>query len=303
MIIKRARLAGSWYPGTKNGLLRKLDECFLNSEFGPGKKPESKNLDERSIIGGVSPHAGISYSGECAAYTYLNLFEERIPDTIIVIGFEHQGYVDPSILNEGEWETPIGNIPIDNELADLILENSKLLKANSRNFLQTSENSLELQMPFIKYCAGDKDVKIVPIKIRTHNYNELEQIADEIANGIKKSEKDIVIVASSDMSHENVSSQKELEQFKRNDMLVIEEFIKLNAKNVLNPENIIPPGGFLNPYQQATICGTITMATLIITCKKLNASKGKMLKYYTSSEKTGMLGGYCVGYFSGIIIK
>jgi len=41
----------------------------------------------------------------------------------------------------------------------------------------------------------------------------------------------------------------------------------------------------------------------MMICKNLNASKGKLLKYYTSSEKTGNISGYCVGYFSGVLMK
>ncbi len=303
MGIKKARLAGQWYPGTKDGLLNKLEGCFTDSTLGPGKKPASLNLDDRTIIGGVSPHAGIDFSGECAAHTYLNLFKEKIPDTVVVIGFEHRSPVNPSILGDGEWETPIGNLPIDSQLSNEILNISKTLKSDESAFLHSSENSLELQMPFIKFCAGENDVKIVPIKISTHEYKILNNIAIDIATAIKSVEKDIVIVASSDMSHEEVNSKKELEIFKSNDHRVIEQFLNLNAENVLNPEKIIPKDKFLNPYNRVTVCGTITITTLILICQNLGATKCENLQYYTSSEKTGSLGGYCVGYFSGIIIK
>ncbi|MFX0073445.1 MAG: AmmeMemoRadiSam system protein B [Candidatus Hermodarchaeota archaeon] len=303
MGIKKARLAGQWYPGTKDELLTKLDTCFTDNTFGPGEKPVSQNLDDRTIIGAVSPHAGINFSGECAAHTYLNLFKEKIPDTVIVIGFEHQSYVKPSILVEGEWQTPIGNLQIDSKLANEIVKISKTLESNDRVFINSSENSLELQMPFIKYCAGVNDVKIVPIKFRSHEYEIINNIAMDIANAIKSVDKDVVIVASSDMSHEQISTKKDLETLKSNDHRVIEQFLTLNAENVLNPEKIIPDDSFLNPYKTVTVCGTITMSTLILACKSLGANKGKLLKYYTSSEKTGSLGGYCVGYFSGIFIK
>ena len=296
-------MAGQWYPGTKDGLLTTLDNCFTDKTFGPGEKPVSQNLNERTIIGAVSPHAGINYSGECAAYTYLNLFKEKIPDTVIVIGFEHQSYVEPSILVEGEWQTPIGNLQIDSQVANEIIKISKTLNSNERVFINSSENSLELQMPFIKYCAGVNNVKIVPIKFRSHEYKTINNIAMDIANAIKSVEKDVVIVASSDMSHEQVNTKKDLETLKNNDHKVIEQFLSFNAENILNPEKIIPDDSFLNPYKRVTVCGTITISALILACKALGANKSKLLKYYTSSEKTGSLGGYCVGYFSGIIIK
>ena len=41
----------------------------------------------------------------------------------------------------------------------------------------------------------------------------------------------------------------------------------------------------------------------MLISENLGATKGKLMKYYTSSEKTGSIGGYCVGYFSGVMIK
>ena len=78
MVIRKAAVAGSFYPRYKPDLITILKESFNNKEFGPGEEPETNNQDQRSIIGGVSPHAGYIYSGCCAAFTYLNLFRERI---------------------------------------------------------------------------------------------------------------------------------------------------------------------------------------------------------------------------------
>ena len=71
-----------------------------------------------NIIGGVSPHAGYTFSGRCAAFTYLNLFKERIPDTVIVLGTDHVGYGKVALLGDGAWETPLGNLQIDDELSN-----------------------------------------------------------------------------------------------------------------------------------------------------------------------------------------
>ena len=75
MVFRKAEYAGSWYK--RNGLTEALDRYFLDKHFGPGEKPNTLNLEARTIFGGVSPHAGHEYSGPCAAWTYFNLFKEQ----------------------------------------------------------------------------------------------------------------------------------------------------------------------------------------------------------------------------------
>ncbi|MFW9895682.1 MAG: AmmeMemoRadiSam system protein B [Candidatus Thorarchaeota archaeon] len=294
-MVRRASHAGSWYRGTKKSLMEALDGYFTDDKFGPNEKFILMNKDERTIIGGVSPHAGMDYSGPCAACTYLNLFKEKLPDTVIILGTDHIGYHKIALMSKGEWETPLGNLSIDEELTEKILENTKIIESDSslfEGFPAEQEHNIEIQLPFIKYCSLAKEVRIVPIKIAgTRDFKILDQIAKDITDAINSLEKDIIIVASSDMSHKQVDNSNQLNKFKEIDLAVIEEFKKLNASKTL--ENAL----------KTTICGPQTITTLMLIAQNLNATRGEKLKYYTSSEKTKSIGGYCVGYFSGILIK
>ena len=291
--IRKASHAGSWYPKNPEDLIRDLEFCFSESEFGPGLLPETLNQDTRTIIGGVSPHAGYSFSGRCAAYTYLNLFKEKIPDTIIVLGTDHIGYSKVALLADGQWETPIGNLQIDSDIANRILDISDSIIEDRSAFtgFMEQEHNIEIQLPFIKYCSRGKDVKILTIKIGARkDYKVYEQISADISSVIKSSNKDIVIVASSDMSHKNITNKQQLFDFKKVDQEVPDAFVALDPKKTL-----------VNA-QKTTVCGAQTITTLMLTSMKLNATKGELLKYYTSSDIRGEYG-YCVGYFSGILLK
>ena len=255
--------------------------------------PETLNLDTRTIIGGVSPHAGYAFSGRCAAYTYLNLFKEKIPDTVIVLGTDHVGYGKVALLGDGAWETPLGNLLIDDELSKKILDTSDIIVEDRSAFtgFMEQEHNIEIQLPFIKYCAKEKDVKIVTLKIGIRrDYDVFEKIASDISASIKALNKDIVIVASSDMSHKEVFDTNQLNEFKKFDQDVIDAFVELNPKKTLSAAS------------KTTVCGAQTITTLLLICEKLNATKGELLKYYTSSDIKGGYG-YCVGYFSGIMVK
>ena len=294
MVIRRATHAGTWYQGSKKGLLEALKNYFTDTKFGPGEEPVSLNKEKRTIIGGVSPHAGMDYSGPCAAYTYLNLFKEKIPDSVIILGTDHMGHRKIGLMAKGEWETPLGNLKIDEELSNKILNESKIIEEDNSLFTGFSEqeHNIEIQLPFIKYCSLEKEIKIVTIKIAgTKDFKTMNEISNDLTNAINAINKDVVIVASSDMSHKQVRDLNQLKTFKEIDLAVIEQF-----KN-LNPEKT------LGSALKTTICGPQTITTLMLISKKLNATRGELLKYYTSSERTESIGGYCVGYFSGIIIK
>ncbi len=293
MVIRKASHAGSWYPGKKEALIKDLESSFKDSKFGPGKLPESLNMEKRTIIGAISPHAGYSFSGRCAAFTYLNLFKEKIPDTVIVLGTDHIGYGGVALLGDGAWETPLGSLEIDIELSQKIIETSDIVVDDSSAFtgLMEREHNIEIQLPFIKYCAKDKDVKIVTVKISGRKeYSVFEVLANDIATSIKALNKDVVVVASSDMSHKNVSNKEQLDQFKKIDREVINAFVDFDSKKTLSAAS------------QTTVCGAQTITTLMLICKNLNCNSGKLLKYYTSTDVRGEYG-YCVGYFSGILMK
>ena len=292
LVVRKASHAGSWYPSKKETLIKDLESSFYDSKFGPGKLPESLNLEKRTIFGAISPHAGYAFSGKCAAFTYLNLFKEKIPDTVIILGTDHVGYGGVALLGDGAWETPLGNLEIDVELSQKILEKSDIIVDDSSAFtgFMEQEHNIEIQLPFIKYCAKDRDVKIVTIKMGgIRAYSVFEALANDIAASVKALNKDVVIVASSDMSHKNVSNREQLNQFKSIDRKVIDAFVELDPKKTLSAAS------------QTTVCGAQTITTLMLICMNLNCSKGKLLKYYTSTDVRGDYG-YCVGYFSGILI-
>ena len=293
LVIRKASHAGSWYPGKKEALIKDLESSFSDSKFGPGELPESLNIEKRTILGGISPHAGYSFSGRCAAFTYSNLFKEKIPDTVIVLGTDHVGYGGVALLGDGAWETPLGNLEIDIELSQKILDNSDIIIDDSSAFsgFMEQEHNIEIQLPFIKYCAKDKDVKIVTIKMGgKKEYSLFEALANEIATSIKAVNKDVIIIASSDMSHKNVSNEEQLNQFKRIDHDIIDAFVEFDSKKTLSAAS------------KTTVCGAQTITTLMLICKILDCNIGKLLKYYTSTDVRGEYG-YCVGYFSGILMK
>lgn len=95
-------MAGQFYQGSSAGLLKEV-----------GRYIESAAKEK--VLGVVSPHAGLMYSGSVAGAVYSRI---EIPHTFILIGPNHTGLGKPvSIMSDGEWEIPTGALKIDRALA------------------------------------------------------------------------------------------------------------------------------------------------------------------------------------------
>lgn len=311
MVHRKAAVAGYFYPRFKDEVISIIEESFFDSDFGLGKSFEDYikdiGVEEKNyVIGGVCPHAGYVYSAPAALKTVSSIFAGKIPDTIIVLGTQHTGYYNTATMIEGSWETPLGNMEIDSEIAKLLCAKVKNFSpiieddAAFIGFPHGREHNIEVQLPLIQYCGSKlhQVPKIVPIKIGDMNLNKLDQIGDKIVNAISDCKKKIAIIASSDMTHYQPKDPRNPEeeimknQYKR-DELVIDSFIKQNRSDTWKYAN------------DTTVCGPQTIITLMYIAEKLGYNKAKKLGYYTSFEKMGRKKpcDYSVGYFSGIIMK
>ena len=306
-IIRKPAAAGRFYPRFKREINNQIEECFKNKEFGPGKDlviPKKPPQFQRSVLGGISPHAGYVYSGSGTAHTLINLFAEGMPDTVFILGTQHTGYYKAGLMVHGEWETPLGKVSIDSQLAQDILDNSDLIIEDDSAFNgypHGREHNIEVQIPFLQYAAvlAEIDLKIVPIKIGVMETAQLEKIAKSISSAMQKNpERDIAIIASSDMTHYQPQNQNNPENEIQNvqiqrDKAIISAFEEKKWKEVYNLAT------------KTSVCGPQTITTLMLIAKELNYTQNECLRYYTSYEKGGNKGpcDYSVGYFSGIIKK
>jgi len=279
---RKSIVAGSFYDADKESLSQQIKHCFLH-EIGPQRLPEhGKNIqNERNIKGVISPHAGFIFSGPIAAYHFLRLSYEKTPQTIIIIGPNHRGLgKEIAIMSAGYWETPLGNIEIDEQMAKNIInyDNKHLIKEDEQ--AHAFEHSIEVQLPFLQFIYPKNQFKIIPICVSNQQLVKMKYLADTIFQATK--EKSCLLIASSDFTHyENQESAK------RKDTEAIDKIINMDSK--LFYDTISRKG--------ASICGPGPIAIVIEVCKKLGINKGKLLKYATSGDVSGM-NEQVVGYAS-----
>jgi MEMO1 family protein len=266
-MVREPVVAGQFYPDAPNALKTMIKGMV-----------DTKSPKE-DIIGLIAPHAGYIYSGPVTGAV---ISKVKFKNTFIIIGPNHTGNGKPlSIMTEGVWRTPLGDVEIDSELAKKILGRSKFLQEDS--LAHEFEHSIEVQLPFLQYFKPD--VKIVPI-ILSHAGGEVyKEIGRDIAGAIKDLGREAVIIASSDMTH-----YEPQEYARGKDNQAIEAIIALDEDELLKRIKEL----------DITMCGYAPAVSLISAAKQLGTKGAELVKYMTSGDTTGDFSSV-VGY-AGIVL-
>ena len=271
--------AGTFYPADPDELIRLIEWAFTHP-IGPGRLPKGQS-GRRESIGYIVPHAGYIYSGPVAAHSYLRLAEERKPESIVIVGPNHNGVGMPVAAYKGEaWRTPLGDVEVDMELAGLIVSYSSYLSFDSTAHYY--EHSLEVQLPFIQYIYKSDTPKIVPITAYHQNPIIARDLAKAISKAITDNGVDLVVVGSTDFNH-----YEPHDTTVKKDLMVIEMIVKRDIDGlykIIEENNI-------------TMCGPVSAATLMDLSLRLEAGDPILLKHATSGDVTGEKD-WVVGYAS-----
>ena len=272
--MRRPAVAGQFYAGDPEGLRRQVEDSFT-SPLGPGVIPRLMKKGPRRVVGGVSPHAGLMFSGMVAAHFYARLAEDGFPETFVIIGPNHSGSGSGIALLMDDFETPMGVAKVDRELASELCVGPVQDDPVAHYF----EHSIEIQLPFIQYFTHD--FKFVPISMAFQDYDGAKALGDSIRKAIAG--RDAVVIASTDMSHYVAPSVA-----KEKDGLALERIRAMDARglyDVVVDENI-------------SMCGYGPTIAMMTACA---GGRAQVLKYATSGDVRPM--DEVVGYASVVIEK
>jgi len=252
---RKAAVAGQFYPGRADEL-RRMIRTMVDPEA-----PKAKALAV------VSPHAGYVYSGPVAGAVFSSV---ELPGTFVVLAPSHRPIRTLfGIMDEGEWETPLGSIGIAAGLAAAIQAGAKSIRTDAA--AHAAEHALEVQLPFLQYFK--KDFEIVPIAVSyLASYDDLAELGSAMAAAIRARSEDVLIVASTDMSH-YVSR----DEARRKDTLAIERILALDPQGLFD----------VVTAEDITMCGFQPVTAALVAAKALGARKAELVKYATSGDVTG----------------
>ncbi len=282
-MIKKATVAGRFYP--KESVELKDNVISYLREIEPLKN---------KVYGLLVPHAGYVYSGAIAGEGFSHIKEIDF-DTIVFFGAAHTMHVDgAALIEEGFFETPLGQVEIDSEITRELLKKSKVFE----NIPQAhqSEHSIEVQLPFLQVIANKK-IKIVPLVLNTKNLKTLYEVGRAVAEVIK--DKKTLICISSDLSHYptgDTATKTDLAIMKALSMAVKSgdlSYFDLANKLVLSKAR----------YEMDTsACGESAIIAGAMACMELGADDFKLLRYMHSGKISGD-DSNVVGYGVGVFIE
>jgi AmmeMemoRadiSam system protein B len=278
MKVRKSMFSGSWYPGSASACEKEING-FL-------KEFPAETIDKKSLIGGIVPHAGWYFSGSIACNVIHCLAGKTSPDVFVIFGMHLHSGSPAYIMVEGAWETPFGAIEIDTELSGELSRKFTFQIETADNF--TEDNTIELQLPFIKYFF--KDAKIVPIGAPPTKHSL--DIGKAVADISKQLGFKINIIGSTDLTHYGLNygfvshgrGPSALEWARdENDRRIIDAML------AMDPEKVIKEA---LTHQNACCSGAA--ATAIAGAKHLGAKQAQTIAYASSYDKNP--GDSFVGY-------
>jgi len=254
-MVRQAAVAGSFYPGRKPELLKMIRDLT--------------NLQAEKIkaLAVISPHAGYIYSGPVAGAVFSSV---EVPETVIILGAPHADFRPRfSIIAEGLWGSPLGDVPINAGLAELIIKNCSLAEASDTP--HEDEHSLEVQVPFLQFFQ--KNLSLVPVHVNFRSsFNDLQDLARAIVRAEGEFGQQVLIVASTDMSH-----YIDQDSAKRLDFMAIDKILALDGRGLFDTVRA----------NRISMCGFQPTTAAVLAAKDLGAQKAELVKYQTSGDVTG----------------
>jgi hypothetical protein len=254
--LRKAAVAGTWYPGTAPALAAVVDRYLANTTRDVGG----------DLVALVAPHAGLMYSGPVAAHAY-RLLRGRQFDLAVLVGPSHfVGFDGVSVYPAGGFETPFGIAPIDEACAGALLQTNSAVKEHPS--AHAREHSLEMQLPFLQHLAPG--VPIVPMVMGYQTEETAAALGDALASVLRG--KRALVIASTDLSHyQDAKTAAEL------DAVVIDCVSRFDADGLQYALRLTPEHA----------CGGGPTVAVMRAAKALGARDAVVLNYADSGDVSG----------------
>jgi AmmeMemoRadiSam system protein B/AmmeMemoRadiSam system protein A len=264
--VRRPAVAGQFYPADGDELARMVDAMLASVE------PLEAGGARLEPIALIVPHAGYVFSGQVAAHAFKQI-EGLDYEAIVIIGPNHQDptFRDVSIYARGVFETPLGPVPIDEELAQALIEADERIVFD-RN-VHRDEHSIEVELPFLQRVCPS--CKMVPIVVGEPSMENCEALAEALVKVL--SGKHALIIVSSDMSH-----YPAYEDAVRADRATLAAIETLDPQAVLDTIEKQMRQGV--PNLHTCLCGQGPVIATMMAAKRLGADRVMVLKYANSGD-------------------
>jgi AmmeMemoRadiSam system protein B len=253
-MVRQPAVAGTFYPGGAQQLRAQLQALF---PAAGGTAP---------ALGVVVPHAGYVYSGRVAAAVYARV---ALPDRCIILGPNHTGRgAGAAIMSAGEWETPLGRLAIDAELAAAIRAHTPGVAEDP--VAHAREHSIEVQLPFLQHLG--RPTRFVPLCLLRHEFAACADVGQGLAAAVSQIAAPVLLVASTDMSH-----YLPRDQATALDRRALDAILALDAEGL---HAVVRRLGI-------SMCGVHAVTAMLVAARALGAGRAELVRYTDSGEAAG----------------
>jgi len=256
-LVRPPAVAGFFYPSEEREL-REMAGGMLAAVDAP---PEP-------AVAVIVPHAGLVYSGQCAAHVWKRV---RIPETVVLLAPNHTGALaspGASAWSEGRFAMPFGDVPIAERFLARLSAACPLVRHDPS--AHRKEHAIEIELPFVQLLAPD--VRLAPVVIAWDAWEPSLELATALAAAVRESDGDVLLAASSDMTHyESAASAA------RKDRIALDAVERLDGEALLASCH----------REGITMCGRAPAAIVLEAARQLGATHGEVVDYRHSGWVTG----------------
>ncbi len=255
-MLRLPAVAGRFYPS---------DQKELTSLVLKHSQPDSQHTPA-PVKACLVPHAGYMYSGHVAGAVFARV---KLPKKIIVVGVRHYPRGEPAaLLSSGAWRTPLGDVPIDEELAGALQHECPLLREDS--VAHSAEHSLEVQLPFLQLLAPG--LSFVPVALGTVQFESLVNVGEGIARVLRNAKDDVLLLTTSDLNHYEDDVTTRIKDGK-----AVNGLLALDARGLYDTCR----------NEKISMCGLGPAVAMLTALNALGAMKPELVKYATSADVSG----------------
>ena len=254
--VKEPAVAGTFYPADKDSLKKSVEDFLSKAETSP---------DHGKLIAIISPHAGYIYSGQTAAYGYKQIQGSDIKNVILIGPSHRSAFKGASVYTKGSFRTPLGNVKINERLAEGLLNESADVRFSPEAY--EGEHSIEVQLPFLQTVL--KDFTIVPVLIGSPSGRTFEHLIQKLTEMLDEK---ALLIASTDLSHyHDYPTAKEM------DGKIISAVQRLSPKDTIE---LLRSG-------KSEMCGGVPVIIAMEVARRSGANLGVVFKQANSGDVTG----------------
>jgi AmmeMemoRadiSam system protein B len=272
--LRQPAVAGSFYPAQPD----RLGSLVATLLAGAGRATRPDGLDPAAVAGLLVPHAGLVYSGTIAALSWA-LAGEIGPATIVLAGTDHQALArGVGVWTGGSWQTPLGDVPIDDDLAEAIAALGPPFAPDDAAHL--GEHSLEVQLPLLaRACPG---ARIVPMAVspRLRSHAQAGAMLGRLLAERRTAGESILLVASSDLAHYPPARVCEA-----TDAELLEPLLRMEADALRDAETSVLLER--RPGLVCGLCGIDPVRVALTALAEMGATRGILLGAATSADAGG----------------